>query len=96
MLFCSEEIIDIKRQLIALITGATVAFSGVSVADANSTDGVTSDFGLALQVADPALQVESPTPEDEVSIDSGVVSTSTIDGKEVSLTLPNKELRSLE
>lgn len=86
---------DIKRRLIAVVTGFAVTFSGISVAHASSADSVASDFGLALQAASPELQAVSPELEDQVSIDSGVVSASTIDGKEVSLDLPDKKLESL-
>ena len=91
----SGEIMDIKRRLIAVVTGFAVTFSGISVAHASSADSVASDFGLALQAASPELQAVSPELEDQVSIDSGVVSASTIDGKEVSLDLPDKKLESL-
>ncbi len=84
-----------KRRFIAVVTGFAVTFSGVSVAHASGADNVANDFGLALQAASPELQEVSPELNDQVSIDSGVVSTSTIDGKEVSLDLPNKELDSL-
>lgn len=78
-----------NRKLIAIFTGFAVAFSGISVAYANSADSVASDFNFALQTTSPALQAASPSMEDKVSIDSGVVSASTIGGKEVSLKLPN-------
>lgn len=84
-----------NRKLIAIFTGFAVAFSGISVAYANSADSVASDFNFALQTTSPALQAASPSMEDKVSIDSGVVSASTIGGKEVSLKLPNNELNSL-
>ena len=78
-----------------MITGFAVALSSTSATSANSADSVASDFEVALQAVSPEFQAAASEQCDQVSIDSGVVSTSTTGREEVSLNLPDKELTSL-
>lgn len=64
-----------KRRLIAMVTGFTVDFSGISVPHANSTSGVASDFGIILQTVSPVRQSAPSELDDHVSIDSTVTKT---------------------
>ncbi|AKF27333.1 hypothetical protein YH66_07110 [[Brevibacterium] flavum] len=92
---------DIFAPLIAGLSSDNSAIRSAAVhhafrsMDRAAATGTTYGASIVQSLCDIVVTHMYVESDSQVSIDSGVVSALTIDGKEVSLDLPNKELESL-